>query len=100
MTIDHGFRLRVAFGHLAPPPPCPIPHPVGQYDEYVKELQSKVNAAQNAADNAKDDLENLKAELDEKTEQFQAFRKKEVRAVHNIYFPDINITFRWRYSKN
>jgi structural maintenance of chromosome 4 len=46
---------------------------------YVDELKVKVDAAQNAAEKSKDDLQNLKAELDAKTEEIQAFRQKEVR---------------------
>jgi structural maintenance of chromosome 4 len=45
---------------------------------YVRELRTKVEAAQAAAENSKDDLDNLKAELDTKTEEIQAFRQKEV----------------------
>ncbi|KZT73247.1 hypothetical protein DAEQUDRAFT_703578 [Daedalea quercina L-15889] len=53
----------------------------GQIEEittYVEELRSKVEAAQAAVENSKDDLENLKGELDAKTEEIQAFRKKEM----------------------
>ena len=45
---------------------------------FVTEMQSKVDDAQAAAENAKDDPENLKAELDAKTEGIQKFRQKEV----------------------
>ncbi|KAH9837376.1 RecF/RecN/SMC [Rhodofomes roseus] len=45
---------------------------------YVEQLRSKVEAAQAAVENSKDDLENLKGELDTKTEEIQAFRKKEI----------------------
>jgi len=48
--------------------------------DYVAELRSKVEAAQTAAEYSKDDLENLNTELDEKTEEIQEFRKKEVRS--------------------
>lgn len=54
----------------------------GQLEEcvqYVTELRSQVEAAQAAAEHSKDDLESLKAELDTKTEEIQAFRQKEVR---------------------
>jgi structural maintenance of chromosome 4 len=47
--------------------------------QYVAKLRTKVDAAQTAAENSKDDLEALKAELDAKTEEIQAFRQKEVR---------------------
>ena len=46
--------------------------------QYVNEIRSKVEAAQMAAENSKDDLESLKAELDEKSEQIAGFKKKEV----------------------
>jgi structural maintenance of chromosome 4 len=54
--------------------------------QYVDELRTKVAAAQAAAENSKDDLENLKAELDAKTEEIQAFRQKEVHLLH-LNFP-------------
>ena len=44
--------------------------------QYVEEIRSKVADAQTAAEDSKDDLENLKAELDEKTDKIQAFRGK------------------------
>ena len=47
--------------------------------DYVADIRAKVEAAQAEVENSKDDLENLKTELDEKTEEIQAFRKKEVR---------------------
>ena len=46
--------------------------------QYVENIRAKVADAQSAEENSKDDLDNLKAELDEKTEQIQAFRVKEV----------------------
>lgn len=46
--------------------------------QYVTELRTQVEAAQAAAEHSKDDLENLKSELDTKTEEIQAFRQKEV----------------------
>jgi len=48
--------------------------------QYVTELRAQVEAAQAAAEHSKDDLESLKAELDTKTEEIQAFRQKEVPA--------------------
>lgn len=54
---------------------------------YVDELKVKVDAAQAAADNSKDDLESLKAELDAKTEEIQAFRQREVRSFSDAYLP-------------
>lgn len=45
---------------------------------YVNEIRSKVEQAQSVADQSKDDMNNLKVELDEKTEQIQGFRQKEV----------------------
>lgn len=67
---------------------------------YVNEIRSKVTDAQAAVDNSKDDLESLKAELDEKTEQIQAFRAKEVRL---SYFRSAELRsndFRWSSSKS
>lgn len=52
-----------------------------QVDEcarYVEEIQSKVDDAKQAEDNSKEDLQRLKIELDEKTEQIRGFKKKEV----------------------
>jgi structural maintenance of chromosome 4 len=46
--------------------------------DYVADIRAKVEAAQAEVENSKDDLENLKVELDEKTEEIQAFRAKEV----------------------
>lgn len=47
--------------------------------QYVNDIRSKVEAAQIAAENSKEDLETLKAELDQKTEEIQEFKEKEVR---------------------
>ena len=47
-------------------------------DKYVSELRANVNAAQSAADHEKKDLEELKAELDDKEEKIQGFKKREV----------------------
>ena len=70
-------------------------------NQYVSELQSKVDAAQTAAENAKDDLEKLKEELDEKTEQIQKFRQREMRSCH-LESPSIFllIRFRWKSTAN
>jgi structural maintenance of chromosome 4 len=52
--------------------------------QYVTELRAQVEAAQAAAEHSKDDLESLKAELDTKTEEIQAFRQKEVPAEFSL----------------
>ncbi|EGO05390.1 hypothetical protein SERLA73DRAFT_101211 [Serpula lacrymans var. lacrymans S7.3] len=52
--------------------------------QYVTELRSKVEAAQAAAEYSKDDLDNLKAELDTKTEEIQAFRQKEMELQQSL----------------
>jgi chromosome segregation ATPase len=49
--------------------------------EYLGQLRVNVRAAQEAADRQKEDLDNLTAQLQEKTEGIQEFRSKEVRAV-------------------
>jgi structural maintenance of chromosome 4 len=50
--------------------------------DYVADIRAKVEAAQAGVENSKDDLENLKVELDQKTEEVQAFRAIEVRRLH------------------
>ncbi|KAF8274355.1 RecF/RecN/SMC [Lactarius quietus] len=52
--------------------------------DYVADIRAKVEAAQAEVENSKDDLENLKTELDEKTEEIQAFRKKEVELTQKL----------------
>lgn len=52
---------------------------LAECNEYADEVRNKVEVAKTAEENSKDDLDNLKAELDEKTEEIQAFRQKEVR---------------------
>ena len=51
---------------------------LGKCNALVEGLQEKVNRAQNAAENAKEDLDELKADLEEKQESIQKFRKREV----------------------
>ena len=50
--------------------------------DYVADIRAKVEAAQAGVENSKDDLEELKVELDQKTEEVQAFRAIEVRRPH------------------
>lgn len=50
--------------------------------DYVADIRAKVEAAQAGVENSKDDLEELKVELDQKTEEVQAFRAIEVRQPH------------------
>lgn len=45
----------------------------------LDDIHTKVEAAQSAEENAKEDLQGIKADLDEKTQGIQEFRKKEVR---------------------
>ena len=47
--------------------------------QYIQELQANVDAAQAAAEHQRDDLQTLKTELDAKSDEVRAFRKKEVR---------------------
>lgn len=51
---------------------------LGELTGFVTELRRQVEEAQAAAENSREDLETLKAELDEKDQQIQAFRQKEV----------------------
>ncbi|CDO73402.1 hypothetical protein BN946_scf185013.g36 [Trametes cinnabarina] len=46
---------------------------------YMSQLRQQVDVAQAAAEKASDDLNKLKEELDEKTEQIQAFRQTEMK---------------------
>ncbi|KAI9066460.1 hypothetical protein FKP32DRAFT_1589530 [Trametes sanguinea] len=46
---------------------------------YMSQLRQQVDIAQTAAEKASDDLGKLKEELDEKTEQIQAFRQTEMK---------------------
>jgi structural maintenance of chromosome 4 len=52
---------------------------LGDLTGFVTELRGQVENAQAAAENSREDLETLKAELDEKDQQIEAFRQKEVR---------------------
>ena len=77
----------------------------GQLEEciqYVTELGTQVEAVQAAAEHSKDDLESLKAELDTKTEEIQAFRQKEVcTLLFRSNFADVNLLLgisRWSSS--
>lgn len=45
---------------------------------FVTELRGQVEKAQAAAENSREDLETLKAELDEKDQHIETFRRKEV----------------------
>ena len=47
--------------------------------QYIQELQANVDAAQAAAEHQRDDLQTLKTELDAKSDEVRAFRKKEAR---------------------
>ena len=51
-----------------------------ELEKYVTKLRAKVEDAQSAVDHEKDDLEGLKAQLDDKEEQIQGFRQREVRS--------------------
>jgi structural maintenance of chromosome 4 len=51
---------------------------LGSLTSFVTELRGQVEEAQAAAENSREDLETLKAELDEKDQQIQQFRQKEV----------------------
>jgi len=46
--------------------------------DYVADIHVKVETVQAEVENSKDDLESLKVELDQKTEEIQAFRVVEV----------------------
>ena len=46
--------------------------------DYVADICVKVETVQAEVENSKDDLESLKVELDQKTEEIQAFRAVEV----------------------
>lgn len=52
---------------------------LGKCKLYVQQFREKVEAAQEAEENSKADYEKLKAAVDEKAEEVQDFRKKEVR---------------------
>lgn len=58
---------------------------VDECAQYVQEIKSKVDDAKQAEDNSKEDLQRLKAELDEKTEEIRGFKKKEVCSHNCIY---------------
>ena len=51
---------------------------LGDLTGFVTELRGQVEKAQAAAENSREDLESLKTELDEKDQQIEAFRQKEV----------------------
>lgn len=51
---------------------------LGDLTSFVTELRGRVEEAQAAAENSREDLETLKAELDEKDQQIQKFRQREV----------------------
>jgi structural maintenance of chromosome 4 len=57
---------------------------------FVTELRGQVEKAQAAAENSREDLETLKAELDEKDQQIETFRQKEVcKSLHvDVCFVD------------
>lgn len=75
-----------------------------EVNQYVQKLQSTVRDAQAAEENQKDALETLKTQLDEKTDEIQAFRKKEARFqpaprphhTHHLFF---FFHLRWSFSR-
>lgn len=71
-----------------------------EVNQYVQKLQSTVRDAQAAEENQKDALETLKTQLDEKTDEIQAFRKKEAR-FNPLRGLTILIIFhlRWSFSR-
>ncbi|KAF8268501.1 hypothetical protein EI94DRAFT_1152456 [Lactarius quietus] len=56
--------------------------------DYITDIRAKVKAAHAEVENWKDDLENLKTELDDKTEEIQAFCKKEVELTPKLNYLD------------
>ncbi|KAI1790910.1 RecF/RecN/SMC protein [Ganoderma leucocontextum] len=50
-----------------------------EVQRYMVALQEQVNVAQAAAEQSSDDLAKLKEELDQKTEEIQAFRQREMK---------------------
>ncbi|KAI6017477.1 RecF/RecN/SMC [Pisolithus marmoratus] len=57
---------------------------LAEVTEYLGELKSKVEAAQTAAENSKDDLEDLKAKLEVKRDEIQAFKRKEMELTQRL----------------
>ncbi|KAI0368918.1 RecF/RecN/SMC protein [Pilatotrama ljubarskyi] len=51
---------------------------------YMAELRQQVDVAQAAAEKSSDALSKLKEELDEKTEEIQAFRQTEMKLLHEL----------------
>ena len=55
-----------------------------EVEGYMDELKKQVDVAQAAAEKSSDDLAKLKEELDEKTEEIQAFRQREMKIQNEL----------------